>query len=212
MMQNQYKLESPVSPRAAIALTHGAGANSESKLLTVFSHGLVAANFAVLRFDLPFRVARRFGPPPMGSAEKDRHGIREALKFLREKFDVPVYAAGHSYGGRQSSMLLAENPSLADGLLLLSYPLHPPRKPAQLRTQHFPELRSPAFFIHGTRDPFGSIEEMERALQQISASTILHTVENVGHELLSKAGDSKNLMASIHSFSQFASMETGRSL
>ncbi len=58
-------------------------------------------------------------------------------------------------------MLCAGEPDLVAGLLLLSYPLHPPRKPAQLRVQHLPGLRVPALFVHGTRDPFGSIEEME---------------------------------------------------
>jgi len=74
-----------------------------------------------------------------------------------------VFLGGHSYGGRQTSMLIAEEPGLADGLLLLSYPLHPPRKPGELRTKHFPELRKAAFFVHGTRDPFGTIKEMKAA-------------------------------------------------
>jgi hypothetical protein len=80
-------------------------------------------------------------------------------------------------------MLCAADPELISGLLLLSYPLHPPRKPEQLRTQHFPQLRSPGLFAHGTRDPFGSIEELARALQLIPAKTELMTVEGAGHDL-----------------------------
>jgi len=68
-------------------------------------------------------------------------------------------------------------------LLLLSYPLHSPRKPEQLRTQHFPRLRTPALFIHGTRDPFGSIEEMTSALTAVPARHLLVAVEKAGHEL-----------------------------
>ncbi|HTR66165.1 MAG TPA: alpha/beta family hydrolase, partial [Terriglobales bacterium] len=90
---------------------------------------------------------------------------------------------GHSYGGRQATMLCAEAPELADGLLLLSYPLHPPRKPEQLRTQHFPALRTPALFVHGTRDPFGSIEEMQSALKLVPGRTVLVRVEGAGHDL-----------------------------
>jgi len=98
-----------------------------------------------------------------------------------------VFLAGHSYGGRQSSMLCAEladqAPDLVAGLLLLSYPLHPPRKPEQQRTQHLPNLRTPALFIQGTRDPFASIAEMEQALKMIPARTKLVPIEGAGHDL-----------------------------
>ena len=80
-------------------------------------------------------------------------------------------------------MLCAQERDLAAGLLLLSYPLHPPRKPAQLRVQHLPGLRTPALFVHGTRDPFGSIEEMEAALKMIAAKTQFLTVDGTGHDL-----------------------------
>jgi len=86
-------------------------------------------------------------------------------------------------------MLAAENPQIADGLLLLSYPLHPPRKPAQLRTAHFPKLQTPALFVSGGRDPFGSPDEMRSALSLIPARTLLFEVERSGHELLPKKGD-----------------------
>jgi uncharacterized protein len=74
-----------------------------------------------------------------------------------------------------------------DGLLLLSYPLHPPRKPEQLRVKHLPELRVPALFVHGTRDPFGSIEEMEAAIALIPVKTELLRVDGTGHDLGFKA-------------------------
>ena len=80
-------------------------------------------------------------------------------------------------------MLCAAEPDLVAGLLLLSYPLHPPRKPTQLRVQHLPALRVPALFVHGTRDPFGSVEEMEAALKMIPARTELLRVDGAGHDL-----------------------------
>ncbi len=80
-------------------------------------------------------------------------------------------------------MLCADQPDLVEGLLLLSYPLHPPRKPAQLRVQHLPQLQVPALFVHGTRDPFGSVEEMETAVKMIPAKTKLLTVDGAGHDL-----------------------------
>lgn len=84
-------------------------------------------------------------------------------------------------------MLLAERPELADGILLLSYPLHPPKKPAELRTVHFSKLNRPALFVHGSRDPFGSLEEMKAALQLISGRNFLMEIEGSGHELVKKS-------------------------
>ena len=84
-------------------------------------------------------------------------------------------------------MLCAAEPELVNGLLLLSYPLHPPRKPEQLRVKHLPDLRVPTLFVHGTRDPFGSIAEMEKAIALIPAKTELLTVDGAGHDLGFKA-------------------------
>jgi predicted alpha/beta-hydrolase family hydrolase len=102
---------------------------------------------------------------------------------MRKQAPRRILLAGHSYGGRQSSMLCAEEQDLVAGLLLLSYPLHPPRKPQQQRTQHLPNLRTPTLFVHGTRDPFGSIAELERALKMIPTKTKLLPVEGTGHDL-----------------------------
>ena len=94
-----------------------------------------------------------------------------------------MIAGGHSYGGRQTAMLAAEHPGGADGLLLLSYPLHPPKKPEQMRTAYFPELRTPALFVHGTGDPFGSLEELREAIAAIPAPTDVLPVEGAAHDL-----------------------------
>jgi predicted alpha/beta-hydrolase family hydrolase len=108
-----------------------------------------------------------------------------------------VYLGGHSYGGRQSSMLCAEEPTLVDGLLLLSYPLHPPRKPEQQRTQHLPDLRTPTLFIQGTRDPFATIPELERAIKMIPAKTKLVAIAGEGHDLGFKGKGKKEELPSL---------------
>src|SRR6202011_4186606 len=140
-----------------LVLTHGAGSNCQSPLLTALSEVFRDAGFTVLRCDLPYRQSRSFGPPGPGDAARDRAGLKNALAALRKITSRRLFLGGHSYGGRQSSMLCAEEPGLVSALLLLSYPLHPPRKPEQQRTQHLPDLRTPALFVQGTRDPFGSI-------------------------------------------------------
>jgi len=102
---------------------------------------------------------------------------------METQFSGDIYLGGHSYGGRQGSMVAAEDPDLVSGLLLSSYPLHPPANPARMRTEHFPGLKIPALFVQGTRDPFGSIEQIEAARKLISAKTELLIVEGVGHDL-----------------------------
>jgi uncharacterized protein len=83
-------------------------------------------------------------------------------------------------------MLAASEPGLVDQLLLLSYPLHPPQRPSELRTGHFPDLQTPAMFVHGTRDGFGSIDEVAAALKRIPARTELLPLTGAGHELVTK--------------------------
>ena len=180
-------LHRPAEPSPnALVLTHGAGANCETALLTALATIFAGASFTVLRCDLPYRQKRPHGPPFRGDAARDRQGLRNAVMALKEIAlqGSRIFLGGHSYGGRQATLLAAEDPSVADGLLLLSYPLHPPRLPSELRTDHFPSLRTPALFVQGTRDPFGSVEEMRAALDLIPARTSLVLFEGAGHDLL----------------------------
>jgi predicted alpha/beta-hydrolase family hydrolase len=177
-------LHTPDAPNGdALILTHGAGSDSTAPLLVALSETFSGQGYLVLRCDLPFRQERRTGPPFPGNAERDRAGLRNAVAVLRKNVAGRIFLGGHSYGGRQSTILCAAEPELVSGLLLLSYPLHPPRKPEQLRIQHLPNLRTPSLFVHGTRDPFGSVEEMAKALQLIPAKTELMKVEGAGHDL-----------------------------
>lgn len=105
------------------------------------------------------------------------------MAALRALTSGPIVAGGHSYGGRQTTLLAASDAGLCDGLLALSYPLHPPNKPEQLRTAHLPELNIPALFVHGSEDPFGTVSEMEAALTAIPAPTRLAVLERAGHDL-----------------------------
>jgi len=177
-------LHSPVNPNGdALILTHGAGANCNAPLLLALAETFSAREYTVLRCDLPFRQERPTGPPFPGNAERDRDGLRNAVAAVRKLVSGRIFLGGHSYGGRQATVLCAAEPDLVAGLLLLSYPLHPPRKPEQLRTKHFPNLQTECLFVHGTRDPFGSAEELENALKLIPARRDLLKVEGAGHDL-----------------------------
>jgi len=166
-----------------LVLSHGAGSNAQAPLLVALAETFATAGFTVLRCDLPYRQTRSFGPPGPADAARDRAGLSNAVAAIRKITPGRVILGGHSYGGRQSSMLCAEQPDLVPALLLLSYPLHPPRKPEQQRTQHLPDLRTPTLFVHGTRDPFGSIAELEQAIKMIPARTKLVAIEGAGHDL-----------------------------
>jgi hypothetical protein len=172
----------------SLILTHGAGSNRDAPLLVALDTALRAVGLDVVRMNLPFREARPTGPPRQGDPERDRQGLAAAVQRARLEYGGKVFLGGHSYGGRQCSMLAAEQPELASGLLLLSYPLHPPRRPDQTRTAHLPNLRTPALFVHGTRDPFGSIDELKAALALSPGRTGLLAVEGAGHELASRRG------------------------
>jgi len=182
-------LHQPDNPDGdAIALTHGAGSNCQTPLLARLARSFADAGLVVLRYDLPFRQQRPKGPPFPAAAARDREGVAQAVDALRQIVKGRIFAGGHSYGGRQTAMAAAERPGMADALLLLSYPLHPPAKPEQLRTNFFPGLQIPALFVHGTDDPFGSLAELTAGIKLIPARTELLPVERSGHDL-KRAGE-----------------------
>ena len=164
-------------------LTHGAGGNCRAPLLVAAAEAFSAAGLAVLRCDLPFRQRRSSGPPSPAGAAADRAGLREAVAAMRGIVPGRIFLGGQSYGGRQATLLAADEPNLVSALLLFSYPLHPPGKPDRLRTEHFPRLCVPALFVQGTADPFGSIAELSAAIPLIPAAIRLLPIEGAGHDL-----------------------------
>ena len=188
---------SPGRPERGLALTHGAGGNCDAPLLVAVAKAFNSAGFSVLRCDLPFRQKHKSGPPFPAMAAGDRAGLRAAVAALREIVPGRIYLGGHSYGGRQASILAAEDPELAAALLLLSYPLHPPKKPDQLRTEHFPKLRTSIVFVHGATDPFGSIAELEAAVAMINAPTRILPIERASHDLARGRFDLKPMVEAL---------------
>ncbi len=166
-----------------LVLAHGAGSDHTAPLLVALAGAFSAAGITVLRCDLPYRQARRTGPPPRGAAAADQAGLGRAAHVLRRVAPGRLLLGGHSYGGRQASMLAAVDPAVADALLLLSYPLHPPDRPAAARTAHLPDLRVPALVVHGAADPFATSEELAAALALIPAATRMLDLPGAGHDL-----------------------------
>lgn len=176
------------TPAGVVMLTHGAGGSRESPLLIRICDEWAGRGWLAVRYNLPYRRRRPKGPPS-GSAAGDRDGIVEALTLARALADGPVIAGGHSYGGRQTSMVVAENPELVELLTLFSYPLHPPGKPDRLRTEHFGAITVPTVFTHGTSDPFGSIEEVRAAARSIPGPVEILEITGARHDLGSKSLD-----------------------
>ena len=168
---------------AAIVLTHGAGGNCEARLLVAAAAAFAAAGLHALRCDLPFRQRRPRGPPAPAGAAADRAGLRAAVLALRRVAPGKIILGGQSYGGRQATMLAADEPGLVAGLLLFSYPLHPPGRAERLRIEHFPRLAPPCVFVQGTADPFGTIGEMAAAIAAIPGRTQLLPLAGAGHDL-----------------------------
>jgi uncharacterized protein len=174
-------------PTGVVLLTHGAGGNRDGKLLVQLCDEWALRGWLAIRYNLPYRRRRPKGPPS-GSAAADRAGIVEAVELARTLADGPVIAGGHSYGGRMTSMAVADGLTV-DVLALSSYPLHPPGKPDSLRTEHLSRIKAPTVFTQGTSDPFGTIDELRAAAALIPAPTGIVEITGARHELGSKTLD-----------------------
>jgi predicted alpha/beta-hydrolase family hydrolase len=175
-------------PRGAVVLTHGAGGSRESALLKKICDEWARRGWLAVRYNLPYRRRRPKGPPS-GSAATDQAGIVEAIELVRNMAKGPVVAGGHSYGGRMTSMVVADGAAGVDALTLFSYPLHPPGKPERARTEHLPRIEVPTVFTHGTSDPFGSIDELRAAAALIPASADVVEITGARHDLGAKSLD-----------------------
>ncbi|MHC9291133.1 alpha/beta hydrolase family protein [Mycobacterium sp. LTG2003] len=176
------------SPEGVVVLTHGAGGSRESPLLIKICDEWASRGWLAIRYNLPYRRRRPKGPPS-GSAAGDRAGIADAVALARTLADGPVIAGGHSYGGRQTSMAVADEGLVLDALTLFSYPLHPPGKPERARTEHLPRITVPTVFTHGSADPFGTLDEINAAAALVSGPTEVVAITGARHDLGSKTLD-----------------------
>lgn len=164
--------------RLGLLLAPGAGADRNQATLVALDEAASAVGIAVSRMDFPYRIAGRKAPdrPPVLI-----EAVRTEAARLAERCDR-VVLGGRSMGGRMCSMAVAEGLPAA-GLLLISYPLHPPGQPAKLRTEHFPNLHVPCLFLSGTRDAFGTPSELEAASKAIPGPVSHCWVDGKDHAL-----------------------------
>ncbi len=182
-MNQDFLIDGPANAAVTILLAHGAGAPMDSASMSAATAALVAAGFRVARFEFGYMAARRSSstrkPPP--KAEKLIPEYREAVARLAASGLLII--GGKSMGGRVASMAADDllSRGVIAGLLCLGYPFHPPGKPENLRTQHLLELKTPALICQGTRDEFGTREEV--AGYALSGNLRILWLEDGDHDL-----------------------------
>jgi uncharacterized protein len=176
-MESGFLFDGPPESASVVVLAHGAGGPMDSPFLNRVAVGLAERGYRVARFEFPYMSARRQG---------GRRGAPDRPQILLESWKEAVASlgggprlviGGKSLGGRIASMVADEVG--ARGLVCLGYPFHPPGKPDQLRTRHLETLQTPALFIQGTRDPFGSAQEVPS--YPLSSLIQLHWIEAGDH-------------------------------
>jgi predicted alpha/beta-hydrolase family hydrolase len=179
--------DGPDTARATVLLAHGAGAPMDSAAMQRLASALADAGLRVVRFEFAYMAARRAGqrrPPPKGEALIPEY--RAAVAALGAQGTLIV--GGKSMGGRIASMVADElwaEGSIA-GLLCLGYPFHPPAKPAQVRTAHLKDLRTPSLIAQGTRDPFGTRDDVTG--YDLSPAIDMLWLEDGDHDLRPRKG------------------------
>lgn len=177
---------------AGLVLFPGSGSSAAHSALVAIEEEL--APLPVGRFDFPYRKEGRHFPDR--APKLIATVVEEATEFARQHNLAArnVFLGGRSMGGRMASMAVAEGLNAA-GLVLISYPLHPPRKPEKLRVEHLPGITVPTLLISGTKDPFGTPEELQAAMSLIPAPVTVHWIEGGRHELKGKDAEVATLVS-----------------
>jgi len=173
-------------PRPVLVLAHGAGAGSAHPWMRYIASALEQRGIRVETFDFPYMAAGRKIPDRAPVLEA---AFAEVWTRIAATTDGPIYAGGKSMGGRMATQVAAKGgfSPVPAGLVLFGYPLHPPGKPDVRRDRHLPDITIPMLFLHGTRDPFGTREEMRELTEELPTAT-LSIVEGGDHSLIVKRG------------------------
>ena len=166
---------------AGLVLAHGAGAGQQSRFMVDASRALAARGITTATFDFPYVTAGRKVPdkaPVLEAAWRDAIAAARAhAAFAR----LPLFIGGKSMGGRIASQVMAQGVERIAGLICLGYPLHPPGRPEQRRDAHLPAIQEPILFVQGTRDQFGTADDIRRLLPRLSSRATLYEVADGDH-------------------------------
>ena len=177
--------EQPVSgpqPDAALILGHGAGAGQRSAFMVDFAHALSASGLDVVTFNFLYTEQKRRIPDRAPALESCYRAVIEAVRERVSSARRALFIGGKSMGGRIATQVAAAEPDLRlSGLVLLGYPLHPPGRPTERRDKHLPAIRKPMLFVQGTRDAFGTPDELAPALAAVHPAPTVHVVDRGDH-------------------------------
>lgn len=179
---------------AGVLLAPGAGGAADNPAFVSLAETVARTGVAVDRMDFPYRLAGRRRPDAPAVLEAS---VRERADALAERLGTGachLVLGGRSMGGRICSQVVAEGLPAA-GLALVSYPLHPPGRPGQLRTSHFPAIEVPCLFVSGTRDAFANPSELEEATAAIPGAVTHVWLERGDHGLRNHVADAANAIA-----------------
>ncbi|MCE2513531.1 MAG: dienelactone hydrolase [Acidobacteria bacterium] len=196
-------------PEAAIILAPGAGAPQTHPFLTGFAHGLASRGIGVVTFNFPYMERGRRAPDPRARLEACYGAVIELVR-KREVAGLRLLAGGKSMGGRIASQVVAgaaqagSSPTV-DGLVFLGYPLHPPGRPDKLRAAHLPSIPVPMLFVQGSRDTFGTPDELRPVLTACPRAE-LHVVEGGDHSFRVR-GKGTPSPAEVHAVMQDAILD-----
>lgn len=165
-----------------LILGHGAGANQLSPFMVLFANGLAARGVDVLTFNFIYMEKGRGGPDPKAKLEACYQAVIDSAVKHKNLKGNQLAIGGKSMGGRIASQVAAADGTNISALVFLGYPLHPPGKPEQLRDKHLKDVKAPMLFIQGTRDPFGSPDELKPIIKTLKSAT-LHVIEGGDHSL-----------------------------
>ena len=173
--------------RAAVTviLGHGAGANQLHPFMRLFAGGLAERGFDALTFNFQYMEQGRHVPDPKAKLEACYRAVIEAARKHKKLKANRIVIGGKSMGGRIASQVAAAatDPKEIAALVFLGYPLHPPGRPDQLRDAHLPQIKAPMLFVQGSRDAFGTPDELRATIKKHRLPATLHIVEGGDHSL-----------------------------
>jgi predicted alpha/beta-hydrolase family hydrolase len=174
-------------PFAALVLAHGAGGGQRSHFMVLAARELAARGITTATFDFPYVVEHRKVPDKAPVLEESWRGALEVAREHPVVKGLPVFIGGKSMGGRIASHLAAAHADGFRALVFFGYPLHPPGRTEQRRDAHLPNVREPMLFVQGTRDPFGTADDIQALLPRLNAGAAVHAVLDGDHSFKVRA-------------------------
>jgi uncharacterized protein len=173
-----YAAPASIAKGVTLILGHGAGAPQRSAFMVTFANELAQRGIDTVTFNFLYTKHKRRLPDRNDRLEQC---YRAVIDTVRERGVQRLAIGGKSMGGRIASQVAARAPLDLAGLVFFGYPLHPPGKPEQLRSKHLPAIRAPMLFVQGSRDTFGTPDELRPILHELTVPTELFEIEGGDH-------------------------------